>query len=208
VHSPDGQAIGALWVGERQPRRFDAEAAQSLCDLARLIENELLVRSLAVRDRQTGLYNSEGFRHFADRAWRQARSAGLNASMIIVSLDSLEHGDHNGAERQALLRRISECIRRSCGGTGHILGHNRHDRFSLLVLDEDRNTIRVLAESIRSSLKNVGLPLPGSGPERLAVSVGASNSARVDYSMTDLVERAHAALRLARESGGQSVVLI
>jgi len=211
VRSPAGFNVGALCVAGCEPRNFHPCERQELRDLARVLEGELLMRSLALRDRLTGLYNRESFRHIADRAWRQARSAGLSTSMIIVSLDHVRNGEHDAVESDALLRRISQCIQWTCNGTEYILARDRPNRFSLLVLNENRNSIRVLAESIRDNLEQAGLPHTGLAAGKLAVSVGASNSAcppKIDYSMTDLAERAQKAVQIAQGSRGSSVVLI
>lgn len=210
VRSPSGFNVGTLCVADCVRRELEQETRHDLRDLANIIETELLVRSLALRDHPTGLYNRDTFRHLADRTWRQARSAGVDVSMIMVSLDEPRQAGYGAAENDALLRRISQCLRWTCNGTEYIMSRDLPNRFSLLVLDEDGNTIRVLAESIRSNLEYACRShVPAS--DKVTISVGASRSARhprTDYSIVDLVERAHTAVRLAKDAGSRKAFLV
>jgi diguanylate cyclase (GGDEF)-like protein len=210
VRSPSGFNVGTLCVVDRVRRGLEQEARQDLRDLAHIIETELLVRSMALRDHPTGFYNRDTFRRLADNTWRQARSAGVDVSMIIVSLDELRQAGHNAAENDALLRRISQCIRWTCNGTEYILSRDLPNRFSLLVLDEDGNNIKLLAESLRANLEHACLPHAATS-SKVMINVGASRSARhpyTDYSIADLAERAHAAMRLAKDAGSRKAFLV
>jgi diguanylate cyclase (GGDEF)-like protein len=172
------------------------------------VESELLLRSFKLRDPGTGLYNQQTFTLLAERAWRRARNASLDASVITVSLEqptraqlSLVHNTEDLARRASL--RIQEC----CADTRHLLARDRKDRFALLVLNEKREAVRELAETIGRALAGVAGPaLSQLAPP--AVSIGVAHSRPLpagDKSLIDLLERAQSARLRSREGGSGCV---
>ena len=205
IRSPAGVHVAALCVFDEQPRPFDSGALrEGMQDLAQTVESELLLRSFKLRDPVTGLYNQPTFQLLAERAWRRARNARLNASIITVSLERqaqprlglVQDGD-------ALARQAGQRIQSCCADTRHILARDRQERFALLVLNEQQEAVRKLAESIGRSLGEAG-------PQTAAVSIGVAHSRPLpmgDKSLIDLLERAQSA-RLRSREGGSGCVYI
>jgi diguanylate cyclase (GGDEF)-like protein len=213
IRSPIGVHVATLCVLDEAPRRVEDDALrEDMNDLARTIESELLLRSLKLRDPLTGLYNPQTFQLLADRAWRRARNAGLNASVIMAALDQPpRHSGNLVQDNNALLRRASQSIQDCCADIRHILTRDRPHRFTLLVLNEDREVVRGLAESISRALQGINGRSAANDADWPAVSVGAAHSRKLpagDRSLIDLVERAQSALKQAREGGGSGVYML
>jgi GGDEF domain-containing protein len=207
VRSPAGVHVATLCVFDEQPRPFDHEALrEGMQDLAHAVESELLLRSFKLRDPVTGLYNQQTFQLLAERAWRRARNARLNASIVTVSLErppQARPGPMQDAD--ALMRLATQRIQACCAETRHLLARDRPDRFALLVLNETPDVVRRLAEAIARSLAEV---LP---PAALAtVSIGVAHARPLpagDKSLIDLLERAQSARLRSREGGSGSIYI-
>lgn len=205
IRSPAGVHVAALCVFDEQPRPFDNEGLrEGLRDLAQTVESELLLRSFKLRDPVTGLYNQPTFQLLAERAWRRARNARLNASIVTVSLDRLPQPRLGLVQDgEALVRQASQRIQFCCADTRHILARDRQERFALLVLNERQESVRTLAESI-------GRTLGDSGTQSLpaTISIGVAHSRPLpagDKSLMDLLERAQSARLRSREGGSGCV---
>jgi diguanylate cyclase (GGDEF)-like protein len=61
LRAPDGSKLGTLCVIDTRPRTLDHGDRQSLCDLARMAEQEIAALQLATMDELTGLSNRRGF---------------------------------------------------------------------------------------------------------------------------------------------------
>ena len=84
LHSPEGHALGALCIADRQPREITAAEEQTLAAMASLVEDELLLRRVAEELRRK------------TSAHEAAQTTGV-------------HGDvHPGAAREGRFRRIVE----------------------------------------------------------------------------------------------------
>lgn len=213
IRSPIGIHVATLCVLDEAPRRVEDDALrEDMNDLARTVESELLLRSLKLRDPLTGLYNQQTFQLLADRAWRRARNAGLNASIIMAALD--QPSRHPGSlvqDSDALLRRACQSIQACCADARHILTRDRAQRFTLLVLNEDREVVRSLAEAISRALQDITGRSAANDADWPTVSIGAAHSRKLpagDRSLIDLLERAQSALKQAREGGNGGVYML
>jgi GGDEF domain-containing protein len=207
IRSPAGVHVATLCVFDEQPRPFGHEALrEGMQDLAQTVESELLLRSFKLRDPVTGLYNQQTFQLLAERAWRRARNARLNASIVTVSLERPPQPRPWPAhDNDALMRLASQRIQACCADTRHLLARDRSERFALLVLNETQDVVRKLAEAIGTSL---GETIPQAAPTTISIGVAHSRPLPMgDKSLIDLLERAQSARLRSREGGSGSVYI-
>lgn len=203
VRAPSGFSVGALCVLDHQPRTFSDEDRQRLETLARMVETQLVLRSVRHHDALTGLYNHTGFSFVMEKAWRRARGITEAHGLLLIALDRyLSYGGSEGTEsKQALLTRVGKMLRkRYVGRKGIVCGRLHDDRFALYASGEASLHLDMEADALRSAIGGLdGMLRP------LTASFGyvqVPTGIKPDSSTLDLMERAVAALRLAKQSGG------
>lgn len=203
VRAPSGFSVGALCVLDHQPREFSDEDRERLQTLARLVETQLVLRSVRYHDALTGLYNHAGFNFVMEKAWRRARGIGEAHGLLLMSLDRyLSYGGGEGTEaKQALLTRIGQLMReRYADRKGVVCGRLHDDRFALYASGEASLRLDDEATGLREAIGGLqGLLRP------MTASLGYAqvpSGERPDRSTLDLMERAVVALRFAKQSGG------
>lgn len=205
IRSPAGVHVATLCVFDERPRPSEPEGLrEGMQDLAQTVESELLLRSFKLRDPVTGLYNQQTFQLLAERAWRRTRNAGLNASIITVSLDRpLQPRPWPAHDNDALMRHAGQRIQACCADTRHLLARDRPERFALLVLNEQPEAVRQMAEAIGRAL---GEAVPQLAPTTISIGVAHSRPLPMgDKSLIDLLERAQSARQRSREGGSGCV---
>ncbi|GAC1622623.1 MAG: hypothetical protein NVS9B10_06790 [Nevskia sp.] len=204
VRAPSGFKIGALCVMDRVPRQLDAGQIASLAKLAALAEVDILLRTLDIRDRDTGLYTTASFTLVCDQIWRRARSAGLPVVVICLEVGGLAGRPRAPSERAALLDEAIGLIKTRCAGHDALLSHGPANRFTILLVNEDLATGRQLAEWLRDHLQELTRKAVPETEAAVAVQVGFAQSARhahAELSFTSLLTRAYESMRESRTSG-------
>lgn len=90
VRAPDGAALGTLCVIDHEPRQIGEEDADTLRDLAELVEHEIKSLTLATVDDLTGLTNRRGFGAIASHTLAVCLRANRPAALLVFDLDDFK----------------------------------------------------------------------------------------------------------------------
>jgi len=211
VRAPGGSNVGVICAMDREARQTTTQDRRMIADLARMLENELILRSMVIRDPLTGLYTRSSFGELAEHSWRRARGLGTRSAMVLFAVDRyLSHCNAWGREgTNEVLRLVGEEIDNSCAVPDLILGRLHDDRYALFIGNGDDTCVRTMAESIRFNVESKCRQRPERNGRTITLSAGYARDGEAtggDRSLTDLMERAHEALSRAKSAGGNRVV--
>lgn len=164
---------------------------------------------MATLDPLTGAYNRRIFHEIAERELSRARRAGQPLSIIILDIDHFRpvnesYGNRAGDE---VLQRIADIVRTALRKEDMLVRYGGEE-FLVMLPDVPGPGAVVVAGRIRKAVEAEALHVAGHNVP-LTVSVGVS--ARLDEgpeSMENLVGRADAALKLAKQRGRNRVVAL
>jgi diguanylate cyclase len=158
------------------------------------------------RDDVTRLLNRRYFPSIAKREIGLAQAGGQPFALLLLCMDRFADIGHAlGAEVSDLVLAqvadaLSEAVR-----AGDFVFRVGDDQFLVLLVEAAPAAALTVAEGLRTSMMNLTLRIPLGLAPKLTISVGvAFFDGHPDYQL--LLERAEAALREARVSGGNRVV--
>jgi diguanylate cyclase (GGDEF)-like protein len=164
----------------------------------------MALRSLLERDGLTGLLNYSKFMVRLSHEVERCRRTGGEITLALVDLDNLRAANqqlgHVNGDRiirglaQALVGRLRRI---------DVVARYTGDQFSVILLDTNPQTITAVFEQIREGF--AALPFgTEENPLSLSISVGLAGT-RTHRKLEDLVGAASAALKAAKERGGNLV---
>jgi len=171
------------------------------------------LRTLALFDDLTGLYNHRGFRFLAEQHLKLITRSGGRVLIVCIDLDGLKYiNDHFGhQEGNRALAEAAEILK-SCFRQSDVIGRLGGDEFAVLVTNAEDSAVEVIRTRILRKVKVVN-----SAAERryeLSLSVGILTADCSDASLGNLVEllaRADALMyeekRKMRGSHGEKLLL-
>jgi diguanylate cyclase (GGDEF)-like protein len=211
VFASNGLPVGALCVIDRVPRRFDDEQLQALRSFADIIQDELVVRTLPVRDPLTGLYN----RRFADHALRtelrRAYRGQLPLTVLEVDVDNLQRVNDRLGQRagDALLRRVAEQLSLPCRRPGDLVARFEDDKFLIALPDTNIEDARSIAEQIRDQIRELQ-PAESTDDDGVTASIGGvvvRDIAQLGYGPELILNGADRLLDRAKRGGCDCAVI-
>lgn len=163
-----GHRIGTLSLLDHSARDFGPEEARLLGDLAAIVEQEIALQALAMRDELTGLANRRGFRPLAMQALALCRRLDKPASLLCFDLDGFKaiNDTHGHAAGDQALQRFAVLLRevfRACDVLGRLGG----DEFVALLADTADTRAERAVERLAAAAR------PNAAPQPLRFSVGA-----------------------------------
>lgn len=171
--------------------------------VAALEEFFYAMRSLALTDDLTGVYNRRGFEWMASRLLRHLGRERRGALLLYVDVDNLKvTNDTLGhAIGDQLLRAATTALRRACGART-IIGRIGGDEFAVLSRQIGADTHRLLRQRIHDALDDC--KATGQYPS-LSMSIGAADFDPLrPASILALLERGDRAMYLEKtRNGGQ-----
>ena len=202
--TPDGHALGALFVGDLRTRAFTQEQKDLLVDLAALIMREILrhQESLTLgedHDPQTGLLNHRAFhKRFQDEILR-ARQTGRPLTVLLLDLDDFRflnetYGHSTGDD---VLRRVAAAVRETANDMGAVApARYGGDEFALLLPATRADQALTVAEALGARLARLEYRPPGHAhPIPLTFSPGAACFPDSGGTRRELLAAADARLR-------------
>lgn len=90
IHGPGGSRLGTLCLIDSSPRELTPDEAESLRDLAGVVEDEIATTHAGSVDELTGLTNRRGFEFVGRKLLEVCRRTGRNATVLFIDVDGLK----------------------------------------------------------------------------------------------------------------------
>lgn len=212
VSALSGAKLGTLCAMDRRPRGFGENERRLVADVAAMVENELLLRSMHICHPATGFYTTPSFNEVVDRCWRRTRSMGATSSLVLITVDRYLNrlrawGKHG---MNQALHALAQCVRECCDLPDRVIGHLNDDRLAIFTSYCSEDDACALAERIRVMVEaQTGRGENDFGRD-VTVSLGVATyrpGTDADRSVVDLHERAAQALRESKSTGGNRTTL-
>lgn len=190
IHGPGGARLGTLCLIDTEPRELSPIEAESLRDLAGVVENEIAIERAGSLDKLTGLANRRGFELVAQKVLDVCRRTGRQATLLFADLDGLKTindtlGHAAGDDALREFSTILEEIHRASDVVARLSG----DEFAVLLTGSEAPEPTV--DKLRAALEDFNATAVA--PFRLAASVGVAQfDPQGDESLDELVARADA----------------
>ena len=208
VKSPDNWVIGVLCVFGPEPRTLNAAELEDLHDFARLVEESLLMRSAAIKDDLTGLYNRRYFWEQMDREWRRAMREQLPISLVMFDLDHFKpYNDGYGhACGDEALRAVAAVFMNKIRRPGDIVARIGGVEFAAILLpSSDAGQALSLVNSILTTIHNLRIKHENTRSGFLTASAGIATVANLQLLKTlgtgKMLALANQALYEAKKNG-------
>ena len=192
IRGPLGTNLGTLCIMDTEPRAFTDLEADSLRDLAEIIEQEIVSHHLASMDVLTGLSNRQGFEMLAYKALAASRRRNMPATLLYIDLDDLKRvNDTSGAAAgDELLREFARLLE-SEFRESDIVARVGGDEFAVLLGDADNSVIAT--ERLLATIRGRNATSPDS--PQISASIGASFfDPRSEDTLEALINRADVAM--------------
>lgn len=206
--------IGVLALESRTPGAYgpaEAELATAFAGQAGVaVENARLfleVRRLATTDELTGTHNRRQFILLAETEFRRFRRHGRGPAVMMIDLDHFKrvNDTHGHAVGDAVLREVAQRWRMALREVD-VMGRLGGEEFAALLPETDLASARdVVGERLRRCVADE-LIETAAGPVAVTVSVGVAAADDRTAQFAALLQRADAALYLAKQGGRNRVV--
>ncbi|WP_097462017.1 GGDEF domain-containing protein [Mangrovitalea sediminis] len=217
VLAPDGQAVGALCIMDREPRNFTVEDLAFLKDLGAMIEQEIELPQLTpaqwalieeqqeggdLIDPETRLWNRGGILRLIDRMLEMGKREEIPFSVMLVRADPVRD-DGQGLDSgtlQVVAHRLMSALR-----SVDAIGRYDASTFLCLLATDEREQVTRIGERIRSRIASESLR--GQIPQGVSVSVGGVLPAGRPPAAGVLLNAAERALSTAQVAGRNCLAL-
>ena len=206
VLTPTGAKVGTLCAIDRKARTLTDSDRQALTDLRGLLESELALRSVSVRDHLTGLFNRRFFDETVSKEWRRALRLSTPLGLMLIDVDrfklyndTLGHGAGDIA-----LRKVADVLAETGRRENDFVCRFGGEEFAAILPATDEAGCRKLAEDFRSRVEALGIEHPASPERVLTVSIGiavANSSDDLSLGYAKFLNVADEALYAAKRGG-------
>jgi len=210
-----GETVGLLYFEEisKEPDR-DRNAPRIYLEI--MAENVGLalaniglrqtLRTLAIRDPLTGLYNRRFLDETLNRELEQARRTGAPLSCIMIDIDHFKrfNDDHGHDAGDAVLQRVAQIIARHSGPADHPCRFGGEE-FALVLPATDLAGATARAEEMRVAVRDIAIAHHGRPLGPITASFGVAELPP-RANATVLLQLADAALLEAKREGRDRVV--
>jgi diguanylate cyclase (GGDEF)-like protein len=163
-----------------------------------------VLQRAAMLDGLTGIPNRRHFDELLEREWRRGMRENRPVSLVLIDVDDFTlynetHGQQGG---DMCLRRIAGELKVAVGRGGDLIARFENDAFAVILPGNDEAGARIVADSLRGRVADLGITHEGYTPEG-HVSVSAVYATAVpsrDGSPSDLVAAARRDLGRVRKS--------
>jgi len=207
---PQGSALGALWVMDREPRGLSEKIIQTLKVLGRSLATMMSLREAVIRadqlrmvDVTTDLPNRLAFLDTLSQTLARHERDRRPFSLLYLDLDGLRAiNEALGWEAgNALLREVSYVLR-ACLRTEDVAARIGDDQFAVVLVGGDGSEAALVGERIRALVKarseQAGWPI--------TVSVGAASFLTGPYFEVDALHIVDFLMVCAKKAGQDRVV--
>ena len=210
VRAPSGLPLGALCILGDQPRAIGVPEREAILDLTGALEESLMLRSLAVVDPLTGLFNRRHFTDTVGREWLHGFALQTPLSLFTFDIDHFKkYNDHYGHPAgDVCLRAVADALRIGARRVGDVLARIGGEEFVLLMPGTPGAQALDMADRIRAAVADRNLVHARSPFGRVTLSIGiATVIDPLNDTLASAMLRADAALYQAKETGRDRAVL-
>ena len=194
--------------------RYDNETL--IDDLQRLLQSvsqsNKALEKISTSDELTGVSNYRAFRLCLEDTWRENRGNGLMISLIKLNVDFYhEFNAHYGQEAgDRHLRQLARIMSDQLSHQRQMVARLHGAEFAILLPGVSVGEARQMAVSIREALADLAIEnVKSDVAPRLTLSIGVgSQQATADSYSRELLTRADAALKLAKERGHDRIEVL
>lgn len=212
VRAPNGLTVGTLFVVDTKPRELPAADIGAFVDLRDGLEEMILLRTLAIRDAGTGLYNRRYFDELLEREWRRSVRNSLPLTLLSIDIDRFSsYNDECGAVAgEHALKAVAAALQECFGRGGDVVARVRGAAFSVLLPETDPAAAELMAQRVREAVDALEIAHEGAPDGVLTVSLGVvagvpdAKGGGVDA----LLRAADVALAQAKKAGRDRAVLV
>ena len=210
ICAPSGLPLGTLCVLDQQPHHLDSAQKSTLVDLARSLEESLLLRSLALVDPLTGLFNRRHFEDLVKREWRTGFTAQAPLALMLIDVDHFKRYNdrygHPAGDR--CLRAVADALRSGARRVGDLLARIGGEEFVIVRPRTAATEAREIAEVVRRTVFDLAIPHEDSPLGHVSVSIGVARIADTEAETLDsALQRADDAAYKAKREGRDRVVV-
>jgi diguanylate cyclase (GGDEF)-like protein len=193
----EGFRLGTLCVMDHLPRKLSRHDRQLLRDMAAIVMGEMELRHCLGTDPLTGLYTHHFFHEVAGRELIRARREARPLAAAFVKPDDFQRRkDRLSPEAgDMVLPTIASAATRALRDSD-LLGRRHEAGFVLLLPATSLRQAVPVLERLRQEIE--ALVLPEWKGQQITVSIGVSELAPEDLTVSDLLTRADVALHRAR----------
>lgn len=210
VRAPSGLPLGTLCVLDAKPHHLNALQREVLVDLARGLEESLVLRSLSIVDSLTGLFNRRYFEELVRRDWLGSFTARAPLALAMIDVDHFKrYNDRYGHPAgDACLRAVSQTLRLGARRVGDVIARIGGEEFVVLMPSAGADDARAAAERILDIVDALRIEHADSPTGRVSVSIGLALVADTEAETLDSVlQRADDALYAAKRAGRGRVMV-
>ncbi len=167
--------------------------------------NYLMVKELAIKDGLTGLYNHRHFQEMLTYTIAHSERYSSQASLLIMDLDDLKSINDNHGHRagDSALSSVGTVISQTLRKVD-IPARYGGDEFAVVLPNTDKRGSLIVAEKIRTNLKNI--PLKFKGRECIiTLSIGIATYPENGADSEELIEKADRALYESKNGGKDKI---
>lgn len=204
------------WLQIRTRPTSDGSSLVVVSDVTTIKQAELALlgmtdqlKELATTDGLTGLLNRRSFDQVLDGELARTGRERQPLSLLMIDVDRFKaYNDRYGHPAgDKCLKLVAACLREAALRPGDSLARYGGEEFVAILPNTDEDGAYVIAERLRKSLKQLGLPHEGSEKGIITVSIGIASYAgtTTDRRDTELLRRADEALYDAKAAGRDRV---
>ena len=178
----------------------------------KIVEQLRTINHLSMMDFATEVPNRRYFDMRMKSEWQRAKSENHQLGLIFIDVDKLRtynaiygyaHGD------KALITIANTISKVALSHPGDVVARWSDSTFVVLLQDATGGMCSTIAEDLRKTVENTEIKTSDNTPTNLTISLGANsvNPGSADCDMEQFITNADSALYLAKELGGNQVVV-
>ena len=206
IRAPNNLPVGTLCVIDKEQREFTPEVRAALEHGKRLLEDSLILRSQAIQDHLTGLFNRRYFDVNLGREWRRSYRKLIPITVLMVDLDHFKaYNDTYGHQAgDKLLKKIGTALKGVATRGGDVVARYGGEEFVLVLPETKADGAAQIAERVLDAVRDLAVPHSGSATGFVTTSVGgaiADDQRALRLGVEALVGLADDALYEAKDAG-------